>query len=298
MVNYDGKRKEIITQTILIILLGGFCVLTIYPFLNIFAKSFSSGQAMIGQEVGIIPVGATLENYKTIFLNDKLLTALFVSIKRTLIGTGVHVGVVGLCAYALSKKHIKGRKILILFFLIPMYFSGGLLPNYMLVRNLHLMNNFWVYIFPAAFSTFNFLLMVNFFMQIPETYEEAAKIDGASDLTVFYRIIIPLSAPIIATVALFIAVYQWNSWFDSLLYITRTSLYSLQTILQNIIKSNQASEFLNMAQYGMTVKKVVNVTPDSIRMATLCFTIIPIMLVYPFLQKYFVKGIMIGGIKE
>ena len=172
-----------------------------------------------------------------------------------------------------------------------------LVPTYMLITTLKLTNNFLVYILPGMFSTFNFLLMLTYFKQIPNTYEEAARIDGASDLTILFKIMLPLSAPIIATIALFVAVGQWNSWFDALLYVTRQKLFPIQMVLQNILKSTQGEAIMQQAKYGMTSRKDVTITSESIKMATLCFAIFPIVIVYPFLQKYFVKGIMIGGIK-
>lgn len=167
----------------------------------------------------------------------------------------------------------------------------------MLIRTLGLMNNLLVYILPGLFNAFHLLILTTYFKHLPQDYEEAAKIDGASDLTVFFRIVLPLSAPIIATVALFSAVGHWNSWFDALLYVTRSRLLPLQMVLQMIIRGAQTVQLMTRAQYGMAEAKSASFTVESVRAATICFAVIPILCVYPFLQQYFVKGIMIGGLK-
>ena len=293
--NYGNKRVEAIYQSILSLLLLLFTFTMIYPFLNIFAKSLSTGTAMIGKTVGLIPIQPTLKNYQIIFHDPLLTRALLVTIARTFAGSALHIIVVGAAAYGCSKKHLKGRMFIVIFFMIPMYFSGGLLPNYILIKNLHLMNNFLVYILPGMFNTFNFLVMMTYFRQLPESIEESAKIDGASDFHIFTRIVIPVSTPIIATILLFVAVGQWNSWFDAILYVNKAKLQPVQAVLQNIISGSQ--ELLQNAQWGTKRASAVTYTTQSITMATLCFTVFPILLVYPFLQKYFVKGIMIGSVK-
>lgn len=297
MIIQKSTLKETIFQTILKSVFGLISIITIYPFLNILARSLSTGKELVGKSVFIVPVMATLENYKAIFLNSMLSNALMMSLLRTSIGTLCHLIVVGFAAYACSKRGLKGKRLFMLYFMIPMYFSGGLLPSYILINSLHLRNNFLVYILPGMFSTFNFLIMVTYFRSLPDSFEESAIIDGASYLKVFFKIILPLSAPIIATITLFAAVSHWNSYFDTLIYVSNLKLYTLQPILYSIIREAQASAILEQAKYGMSGERKTTVTSESIRMATMCFTIIPILCVYPFLQKYFIKGVMIGGIK-
>lgn len=297
MLQVKKHRSEWIFQTVLAAIMIMFSVLMIYPFLNIFAKSLSTGSAMIGKTVYILPVSPTLNNYWAIFNNSLLIQSLLVSVARTVVGTMFHLVITGAAAYACSKKRLKGRYFLTVFFLIPMYFGGGLLPGYILITKLGLMNSFWVYIFPGMFSTFNFLVMMTYFRQLPESIEESARIDGANDFQIFTRIVIPVSTPIIATIALLVAVGHWNSWFDAVLYVNTAKLQPVQAVLQQIIQGTQTTTLLRNAQYGTTSANTNTFTTQSITMATLCFTVFPILFVYPFLQKYFVKGIMIGGVK-
>lgn len=294
---HSKSRAEIVFQTAAFIMMSVFGCFTIYPFLNVLAKSLSTGTAMAGIKVGILPVKPTLQNYQILFQDRNLVNALLLSTARTVLGTMFQLTATALCAYALSKSLLRGRRFFIFFFLLPMYFSGGLLPSYILIRNLGLMNNLLVYILPGLFSTFNFLILLTNFKQIPPSYEESAKMDGASDFMVFFTIMIPLSGPIIATTALFCAVAHWNSWLDAMLYMTNTKLYTMQPVLQTIIKDQAATLLMDRARYGLRQESEVTFTLDSIKMATLFFTIVPMLFMYPFLQKYFVKGVMIGGIK-
>ena len=186
------------------------------------------------------------------------------------------------------------RRKLLLFFIVPLYFNGGLLPFYVQIINLGLYNNFLVYILPTAIGIFNMLVMKVFFEQLPRSLEESAKVDGAGEFTVFTRIIVPSSMPVIATVIMFIGVQQWNSWFDGLLFANKADLAPLQTLLYKIIMENQAT---SMEQMARLANANVSVTPEAIKMTTLILSTVPMLVVYPFLQKYFVKGMMIGAVK-
>ncbi|GLX67504.1 carbohydrate ABC transporter permease [Paenibacillus glycanilyticus] len=271
------------------------CVVTVYPFLYVLLYSFSDATAASATQITLYPVKATLENYTAVFANKNIFHSFFVSASRTVIGAISHVLVTSLAAYSLSKAHLIARKKLLVYFLIPMYFSGGLLPFYVLIINLHLNNNFLVYILPALFGTYNMLLFKTYFEHLPQTIEEAAKIDGAGDFTIFTRIVIPSSMPIIATVLLFSGVGQWNAYFDAILFVTKENLMPLQTLLYRIVVEQQAD---TMEKIMKLANKKSNVTPESIKMATIVVSIVPILIVYPFLQRFYIKGAMLGAVKS
>ena len=270
------------------------CVVTIYPFWYVAIYSLSDGLAASVTVLTVLPVELTLNNYKAVFMNNSIMNAFFISVLRTVFGSALHIIVTGLAAYTLSKRNLLFRKFLIPVFLIPMYFTGGLLPFYVLIIKINLDNNFLVYILPGAFSVFNMLVMKVYFEQLPASLEEAARIDGAGELTVLTKIILPSSMPVIATIAMFVAVDQWNAWFDALLFITNQKLLPLQTLLYKIIIESQATNLEQIMRFTQNDKSI---TPEAIKMATIMVSSVPIILVYPFLQKYFVKGIMIGAIK-
>jgi putative aldouronate transport system permease protein len=273
-------------------------VTTIYPFWNVIVRSFTPGEILMVKKVTLFPLEPTFDNYRVIFSDPMLLRALLISVFRTVTGSLSSLLVVSLAAFAMSKRTLKGRKTLMVILLIPMYFGAGLIPNYVNIVRLGLMNNLLVYILPGLFSGMNFLLIMSYMNQLDSSYEESAYIDGASSLRIFASIIIPLSKPILATIALFIAVGQWNAWFDALLYINKSNYLPLQFVLQNIIKQNSFEYLAQKAKGGDTSMLLkYDFTAESISMATMVFTIIPVLCVYPFLQKYFVKGITLGGLK-
>jgi len=278
------------------IILTGLCIITLYPFVYVFMYSISDGIAASSRVITLLPVKPTLINYRTVFANQGILNAFNISVARTVLGSMLHVFCVSLAAYALSKKDLLWRKGIIAFFVIPMYFGGGLLPYYVLISKLGLTNNFLVYILPLAVSSYHMLLMKVFFEQLPASLEESARIDGANDLKIFIKIIIPSSMPVISTIFLFIGVTQWNSWFDAFLFVSNVRLYPLQTLLHKIILESQTRTMIDiMRMMDQTVQS--KVTAESIKMATLIVATLPILCVYPFLQKYFVKGMMIGAVK-
>lgn len=276
-----------------------FCITTLYPFLNVLAKSFSNGKDIIGKRVGILPIGFTWANYQVIFSDRSLLGALYISAARTVIGTISSLAVMVLAAYSMSKRSLRGRKWLMIFLLVPMYFGGGLIPTYVNIIRLKLNNNFLVYILPGMFTGFNFLLIMSYITQLPGAYEESAMIDGASHPQIVWRLIVPLCKPVLATIALFCAVGHWNAWFDALMYVNKASLQPLQLVLQIIIRERSMDNLIKAAQYNASdlSKRLDQFTPETISMATMIFTVVPILCVYPFLQKYFVTGITLGGIK-
>ena len=295
MNNYKLGTTEKVFNGINYLLLLLLCFVTVYPFWYVFMYSISDGMITAAKPVIFLPIHPTLDNYKAVFANTGLMSAFIVSVSRTVLGTVAHVLVVSLAAYALAKKDLVGKKWIMMFFIITMYFNGGLLPTYVIITKLKLTNNFLVYILPMLFNGFHMLIMKVFFEQLPISLEESARIDGATDIQIFTRIILPMCKPIIATVSLFIGVIQWNSWFDAFLYMTKTELYPLQTILQKIILQSQTNTLIEIME---AMNKQSSVTSEAIKMATVVVATVPILMVYPFMQKYFVKGMMIGAVKQ
>jgi len=275
-------------------LLIALCIVTVYPLIYVFMYSISDAATAASRNITVYPVDFTLDNYKSIFVDNRILKAFWISVERTVLGSLLHLLVTGLAAYAFSKENLVMRKKLLIFFIIPLYFNGGLLPFYVQIINLGLYNNFLVYILPTAIGIFNMLVMKVFFEQLPRSLEESAKVDGAGEFTVFMRIIIPSSMPVIATIIMFIGVQQWNSWFDGLLFTNKADMAPLQTLLYKIILENQAT---SMEQLARLANANVSVTPEAIKMTTLIISTAPMLVIYPFLQKYFVKGMMIGAVK-
>lgn len=292
---YKTSKGSKISRFLIFFLLVTLCFLTLYPFWYVFMYSLSDGVASTAKTVTFYPLKPTIENFRAVFANDGIVKAFFVSAGRTVVGTVLHLTVTSLAAYSLSKSVLIGKKQISIYFLIPMYFSGGLLPYYVLITKLHLINNYLVYILPMLFSGFHMLIMKSFFEEIPSGIEEAARIDGASDFKIFCRIVIPNSKPIIATIGLFIGVSQWNEWFDAFLFINKGTMYPLQTILQKLILESQVNNLLDIMK---KMQQNSSVTSEALKMATVIVATVPIVIVYPFLQKYFVKGMLLGGVKE
>jgi putative aldouronate transport system permease protein len=292
------KIFDIINVMIMLIVV----IVTLYPFLNALAISLNDAGDTVRGGITIYPRVFTLRNYELIFQNPLVYNAYFITIARTVIGTVLSLLLTAMLAYGLAHRNLKGRKFYTILCLITMFFNGGLMPTYFLIRSLGLMNNFWVYIIPSLISVWNMMLMRTYFQGIPEALEESARIDGANYFTVFFRIILPISTPIVATIALFIAVGQWNSWFDAFIYVTKQELKPMQSVLLSIISEARFAESIaqSAAGAGVTlgdVGRTAQVNVRSITMATMVVTIIPIVIVYPFLQRYFIKGIMIGSLK-
>ncbi|HBM80208.1 MAG: carbohydrate ABC transporter permease [Clostridiales bacterium] len=275
--------------------------ITLYPIYYSFISSISDGQAAMATQIYFLPVKVTLENYKIVFSEKTLYNSYIVNILRTLIGTITGVFFTSMMAYGISRKELKFRKLYSIIAIITMYFGGGLIPYYLVLRYLHLINTFSVYIIPSLINVFNMLLFMSFFRDLPGAIIESAKIDGAGEFTIFRKIVIPLSKPVLATVALFVGVYHWNDWFTSAYFVTNEKLMTLPTILMRLVNSAEAQEKLNkmmLSSAGVNIGSMkTGPTVNSIRHATMLVSIVPIMMVYPFLQKYFVKGIMVGAIK-
>ena len=291
------KRKKIaVFDIVLTIIMCFIIVITLYPFLNVLAVSLNDATDTVKGGIYIWPREFTLANYKQVFSgSSKLPLAFFNSILRTVIGTVTGVIATAMVAYTLSRRDFIFNKAVTLLFIITMYVSGGLIPEFLVVKNLGLINNFAVYILPGLISAFNVIVMRSFMDGLPEALYESAKIDGANDWTTFYKIVMPLCLPVIATIALFIAVGQWNSWFDTYLYARGNAIMTtLQYELMKIIDNASSNVDVN----NPLLQNASKSNPQSIKMAITMVATVPILLVYPFVQKYFVTGMTLGAVKS
>ena len=272
----------------------------LYPFWNALVVSFNTGIDTSMGGVTFWPRAFTLENYEIVFNDSRLVNGFVISISRTIIGTASAILMTAIIAYGMTKKDLIGRNQYMLFFIITMYFGGGLIPTFLLVRSLGLMNSFWVFIIPGLVSVWNMIIFRTFFKSLPNGLEESAQIDGCSNWGIFFRIVFPLSGPVIATLALFTAVSHWNDWFLPSIYITNEKLLPIQTMLRQILNANivtdQVAQLDSASQARM--ESMRSITSKSLTMATMMVVTMPIIMVYPFVQKYFVKGVLIGSLKE
>ncbi len=277
-----------------------FCILlfivTVYPFYYVIIMSFNDGVDALRGGIYFWPRKFTLENYMQ-FLNDsKWIMAIGVTVAKTVVGSGLTVLFTCMVAYGLSHEGLLFRKFYNIILLICMYFSGGLIPYYLVLRAYGLLNTFWVYVIPTMFSTYYCMLAISFFRDIPADLKESARLDGANELTIFLRIILPLSKALLATLALFAAVGQWNAWSDTAFYAPgNKNLRTLGYLMREVIIQNQVDTTSRQAM--MHASQHSTVTATSVQMAAMIIAVLPIMCVYPFLQKYFVKGIMLGAVK-
>ncbi|HXL01755.1 MAG TPA: carbohydrate ABC transporter permease [Candidatus Atribacteria bacterium] len=274
-------------------------IITLYPFLYVLAVSLNDPFDTIKGGIVLLPRVFTLDNYKEIFNYPLIGQATLISTLRTVIGTGTSVLSTAMVAYVLSRKDFFARRSLTALFVITMYVGGGLVPEFLLIRNLGLMNNFLVYILPGLINPFNLIVMKAFIEGLPTELQESAMLDGANDFVIFFRVVLPLCLPVLATIALFVAVGHWNSWFDTYLYCggnknLTTLQYELQKILANAAASSTTIDYYST----LDPTKTMRVTPQSLRMAMTIVTTLPIVVVYPFLQKYFIKGMTLGAVKE
>ena len=277
-----------------------FAIICAYPFYYLIINSISANDLSASGKVNFLPHGFQLENYVKVFQLNGLGTAAMVSLGRTVIGTICTVLASVYLGFMFTQQRMWHRKLWYRFMVITMYFNAGLIPMYMTMKTLHLTNSFWVYIIPAIVQPFNIIMAKTYVESIPPALQEAAEIDGAGTMTVFAKVILPTCKPIMATIAIWSAVGQWNSFQDTLIYITDQKLYSLQYLLYTYL--NQASSLATMVQQsGGNVSAVANLatqqTPTSIRMTISVIVVLPILFVYPIFQKSFVKGIMIGSVK-
>ena len=285
-----------LVNTIFLILL---MFITLYPVINTVAYSFNEGTDALRGNIGLLPRKFSLDSYKSILSDVAVYRAAWISASKTVLITLLNLFWTSMLAYALSRKEFVLRKFITLIMVLTMYINAGLIPNYLLIsKTLHLSNKYLVYIIPTMFSCFNMIVIRTYIAGLPEALVESARIDGAGDLRIFWQIIFPLCKPVLATVALFVAVGSWNSWFDTYLYVGgKKDLYTLQYLLKMKLATTQASA--NAAKSTAEAMSTLGqTTPITIRCAITVIAAIPIMVVYPFLQQYFVKGIALGSVKE
>ncbi|KOP69318.1 ABC transporter permease [Bacillus sp. FJAT-18019] len=271
----------------------------LYPFWNTLVVSLNEGLDTAKGGITFWPREFTWTNYEIVFTNDRILQSFGISILRTVIGTVSAIFMTALLAYGMSKSYLMGRKFLTIFFIFTLYFGGGLVPTFLLIKSLGLMNNFLVFIIPGLISVWNMIIFRTFFKSLPNGLEESAQIDGCSNWGVFIRIVLPLSGPVIATLSLFTAISHWNDWFTPTIYITNQDLMPVQTILRRILNANLINDVIgggdSLASEKLSKKSL---TSKSLISATVMVVSLPIILVYPFVQKYFVNGVMVGSLKE
>lgn len=282
----------------LYIILGLLAFLTLYPFLQVIATSLSSSRAISSGEVFLWPVGWSTQSYRNLIEDGQLFVAMRNTVLVTAVGTCFNIAATVMAAYPLSRRRLLGRNPILMMITFTMLFSGGIIPNFILVKSLGIMNTYWALWLPALVSTYNLFVMKTFYEGLPVELEESASIDGANDLRILGSIILPLSKPILAALTLFYAVNWWNSYFQVLMYITKSDkltlmvklLQMIDTTSQNLLNSSQTS-----GSEGATFQTMV--TPEGLRASAIVISIAPILIVYPFLQKYFVKGVLIGSVK-
>ena len=278
-----------VVNTSALVLVGVACVL---PILHVLAQSFSSEGAILSGSVGLLPKEVHLGAYEAVFRHSGMIQAMFFTIYLTVLGTTINVIITALGAYPLSKRDLVGKRVIWLMILFTMFFSGGLIPLYLVVRSLRLLDTVWALILPGAISTFNLILMKTYFSGIPESLAESARLDGASEISILFRIIMPVSMPILATLTLFYGVGHWGEYFQALIYIQDPEKYTLQLRLQQLIKDGTG--FGTTTIFG----EFQDIPVESMKAAAIFFVTAPVLAVFPFLQKYFVKGALVGSLKE
>lgn len=290
------KRRtvgDISLDVVIYLVLLLFAASTLLPFANVFAKAVSAEWAVISGKVGILPIDFQIDTLKFVVTSHQYVRAFLISVGVMVCGTLLSLLITAITAYPLSKKNLPGIKLVMLLFIFTMMFNGGIIPNYLLIRNLGLIDSLWALVLPALISVFNLLVIKSYYETLPESLEESARIDGARYMTILFRIILPISGPVLATIALFYAVYYWNDFFHPMLYINSTSLKTLQLYLQSIVMDADSAT----ASMDKSADELMNIAPEGVRAAAVIASTVPILLVYPYLQKYFIKGVMIGSVK-
>lgn len=299
MVGKDSLSRKIFCFCNIVFMLL-IATLMLFPYLNVLAKAFNEGSDTAMGGIVLWPRKFTLENFGTVISDKGFFRAFSVSACNVILGTTLRLLVQFMAAYVFLNERFIGHKFFMYMFMIPMYFGGGLIPQYILYSEIGLINNYLVYLLPGCFNMYNMIIIKSYLSTIPSSLRESAKVDGANDLTIAFRIILPLAKPVIATVALWAAVGIWNDWTMTLYYITDKNLYTLQYVLMQILK--EADRIKAMMQealmHGMTLDITQTITTESVQSAQLIITTLPIVLVYPFLQKYFITGITLGAVKD
>ena len=287
------SRGDIIFETIVVIILAILTLIILYPLYFVVIASFSDAKLVVAGEVWWYPKGVTLENYMQCFTNGDLMLGYRNAFIILILGTATNLFLTILCAYPLSRHDLWGRNGIMIYCTIPMFFGGGLIPTYLMVtQTLGLKNSWWAVILVAGIATYNMIIMRTFFMGIPESLEESATLDGATDLQIFFKIYVPLSTAVIAVIAMYYGVAWWNSWYQSLVFQPSNSLWPLQMVLREVLITNPKS-----ATTDVTSMAEESYTRELVKYCTVVVSTVPILIIYPFLQRYFVKGVMIGAVK-
>jgi len=273
--------------------LGITAIITLLPLLNVFSKAFSADWAVMSGSVSIFPIDFQFDAMSYVLKSKEFLNSLKISVFVTLVGTALSILMTAITAYPLSKKNLYGVKAMLLLYVFTMMFGGGLIPTYLVMKMIGLVNKLSVLIIPAMINVFNMLVIKNYYESLPESLEESAKLDGASNAYILFKIILPLSKPVLATISLFYAVGFWNDYFTPMIYISKPELRPLQVYLRDAI--SQLSE--NEINRQQTFDEAQHIAPESVRAATIVASTVPILLSYPYLQKYFIKGVLIGSVK-
>ena len=288
-------KKNRTFDVVVIIMFAALALLTLYPFYNVIILSFSNTESVAKHIPYLLPFALDLTGYKTIIQDSDFINSLLVSLFVTIVGTALNMVLSVIAAYVLSRKYLDGRNMIMSVIVFTMLFGGGLVPTYMVIKDMGLINKVWAMILPTAINTYYLIIMKNYFLGLPDGLFEAAKLDGAGEWTMLWKVAFPLSKPIMATFTLFYAVDRWNEWYNALLYINKKALSPLQIYLRDILTSLNSQLSTQAQQMMGSTQKV---STSAVQMATIVITALPIMLVYPYLQKYFVNGVMVGGIKE
>ena len=273
-------------------------IVTFFPFWQIFVLSINDAGDSLRGGLLLWPRHLNLSSYKAVFQNEEILSSLGVTVARTVIGVPLTVFCVAMLAYVLSKQELVHRRAINFFFVFTMYFSGGLIPTYMVIKALGLIDNFFVFIFPGMINIYWMILVRTYLEGLPKELFEAASSEGAGEFTIFLKVVLPLSMPVLATILLFSAISHWNAWYDSYIYTYKPQLKTLQAVLVKILNQYQTGAMVSQAQQMANEAKKMPVSSESIRMTVTMVATLPIILVYPFLQKYFIKGMLIGAVKD
>ena len=286
------SKDEKIFNTANVIFMVFFLAIIALPLWNIVALSFNDATDAARGGIYFWPREFSLESYYTVFEDSAIYKAFVISVAKTVIGVVLHTALTAMVAYGMSRRNLMGRKIYMNMGILTMFVSGGMIPTFLLFKELGLLNNFWVYIIPVLFSFYDMVILMNFFRSIPFSLEESAMMDGANPFIIFVKIILPLSLPVLATIALFHGVFQWNDYMTANIYVDDRSLYPLQMLLFRIVSENLSPAVAT----GTNV--VRNTTSQSLQLATMEVTTVPVVVIYPFLQKYFIQGMTLGSVKE
>ena len=288
-----GQRSTL--DIVIAVILGFMTLAAVFPFYQVVLLSFADMASYAKHPLYLLPYCFDLTGYKTIFEDPMFFTSLGVTLFITLVGTSLNMFLSVMGAYVLSRKYLMGRKVILNLIIFTMLFNGGLIPTYLVIKNLKLVNTVWAMILPCGISTYYLIIMKNYFMSLPDSLLEAARLDGANEWNILTKVVLPISVPFMATFILFYAVERWNEWYLANLYINKAALYPLQTYLRNVLIS-MSNTLNDIAKQFMQGHAKVNST--AVQMATIVVATVPILCVYPFVQRHFVKGVMVGGIKE